>query len=160
MKPFHILPCENIDAIGNDVMHFLEHGTDVLQRSANKDFSWNFFSAKALLIAVPEINVWFRSNNLLLRDVAATVTRSTNGLAPHKDEPPVVAKVNFPILNTYDTWNVWWDDEGNEVARIQMDQPVVFNATLTHAVEIGESAELPRIVLSCMFFKEPEHLSN
>ena len=104
---------------------------------------------------VKSLDVWFRSLGLRLRDVAATVTTSAEGLEPHKDEPPVVAKINFPVLNTRDTWNIWWDDEGNEIARIQMLKPLVFNASIMHGVEMGPNCSYPRVVLSCMFIKEP-----
>ena len=133
---------------------------NVLNANKDKNFSWNFISPKDFVNACPQLNNWFKEQNLLLRDIAVTITRSKEGLEKHRDAPPVVAKINVPILNTQNTYNLWWDDNDNIIARHEMLTPIAFNASLNHAVEIADSATFPRIVLSCMFFKEPLHLLN
>ena len=159
LLPYRELDCPDVDAISQDIWLFINDHTDIMtDRSVGKNFTWNFFSPKDLVTNVPSLDDWFRSLGLRLRDVAATVTRTNKGLEAHKDDPPVVTKINFPVINTRDTWNLWWDDEGNEVARIQMLKPLAFNAAMTHGVEMGPTCEYPRVVLSCMFMKEPTHL--
>ena len=159
MLPFRELECPDVEQISGDIWQFLNSHTNIMsERSVGKNFTWNFFSAMELVTKVPRLDAWFRSINLRLRDVAATVTNTKEGLVPHKDEPPVVAKINFPVINTRDTWNVWWDDEGREVGRIQMLKPLAFNGAMMHAVEMGPTCIYPRVVLSCMFMREPSHL--
>lgn len=155
LAPYYELHCPDQELIQQKVRKFLEEKTDVFETRKDKTFSWIFFSVKDLVANVPELPTWFKSQGLLLRDVAATVARAYEGADPHRDEPPVIAKVNFPIMNTEDTYNLWYDDDGKEIARISMLHPLVFNASMIHAVEIGPNAELPRVVLSCMFYKEP-----
>ena len=76
----------------------------------------------------------------------------------HKDEPPVVAKINFPVLNTHDTYNVWFDDYAREIDRVECDKPIVFRSDILHTVEIGKNAKLPRLQFSFCFYHEPLHL--
>jgi len=159
LLPYRELDCPHVDQISSDVWEFINQQTDVMTVSClRKHFTWNFIDVRALIVGVTSLDAWFRSLGLRLRDVAATVTTSSKGLEPHKDEPPVVAKINFPVFNTRDTWNIWWDDHGREIARIQMLKPMVFNASITHGVEMGQNCTYPRVVLSCMFIKEPKHL--
>jgi hypothetical protein len=159
LLPYKELDCADVDAISSDIWQFINDKTDIMNnRSVGKNFTWNFLSASELIVEVPSLNTWFRSLGLRLRDVAATVTRTAYGLEAHKDDPPVIAKINFPVINTKDTWNLWWDDDGNEVARIEMMKPLAFNAAMTHGVEMGQSCVYPRVVLSCMFMKQPLHL--
>lgn len=154
LKPCHELYCDTQDIIQAKVIKLLEENTSVMRTRLDKSFSWIPFEPGDLT-DVPELLDWFRSQGLMLRDIAATVARDTEGAPPHRDQPPVVAKINFPIMNTEDTYNLWYDDHMNEVARISMLHPLVFNASMTHAVEIGPKAKLPRVVLSCMFHREP-----
>ena len=74
------------------------------------------------------------------------------------DEPPVVAKINFPVLNTRDTYNVWFDDSGNEIDRVECTKPIVLRSDIMHTVEVGQKAILPRIQFSFCFYNEPLHL--
>lgn len=155
LKPYHQLHCDTQDIIQAKVIRFLEENTSVMRTRLDKSFSWIPFEHRDLSENVPELLDWFKAHGLILRDIAATVARNTEGAAPHRDQPPVVAKINFPILNTEDTYNLWFDDHNNEIARISMLHPLVFNASMIHAVEIGAKAKLPRVVLSCMFYREP-----
>lgn len=158
LLPYKELPCDNVDEIAADAWQFLSDKTDLMGRNMDVDFSWNFFNPRDLITNVPSLNDWFRSMDLKLRDIAVTICRTKQGLGPHRDEPPVVAKINFPVLNTEDTYNVWWDDANNEVGRIVMRKPLAFNASMLHAVEMGDNCKYPRVILSCMFFNEPLHL--
>ena len=76
----------------------------------------------------------------------------------HKDDPPVIAKINFPVLNTEDTYNVWFDDSGNEIDRVECNRPVVLRSNILHTVEIGKNAQYPRLQFSFCFYNEPLQL--
>ena len=76
----------------------------------------------------------------------------------HRDEPPVIAKVNFPVLNTRNTYNVWYDDYANEIDRVECDRPIVLRSDILHTVEIGATACYPRLQFSFCFYNEPLHL--
>ena len=84
-----------------------------------------------------------------------TITNNKIYTSTHKDAPPVVAKINFPVLNTADTYNVWFDDEGKEVDRVECVHPIVFRSDILHTVEIGNTAKFPRLQFSFCFYKEP-----
>ena len=76
----------------------------------------------------------------------------------HKDAPPVIAKINFPVLNTEDTYNVWYDEWGNEIDRTECTTPLVLRSDINHTVEIGANAKYPRLQFSFCFYNEPLHL--
>ena len=78
--------------------------------------------------------------------------------SPHVDEPPVVAKINFPVLNTKGTYNVWFDETGNEIDRVECNKPIVLRSNILHTVEMANDAVLPRIQFSFCFYNEPLHL--
>jgi len=115
---------------------------------------------------------------LIIREVAVLVANSNEGVPLHIDEAPVVAKINFPVLNTRDTYTEWYDVKNldqlptinnqfdqpvpdltnavtEKINQVEMTQPMVFNSSIAHQVVIGPKAELPRVVISCMFYKEP-----
>jgi len=158
MRPYAAMTCQELPLIQREIMQFLVSEVDVYNISLNKIFSWNFFSPKDALLASPSLQGWFKKSNLMLRDIAVTVCRGPQGLVKHRDAPPVVAKVNIPIANTQGSYNLWWDDDDNLIARHEMLTPIAFNASMNHGVEMTEACTYPRIVLSCMFFKEPLYL--
>ena len=73
-------------------------------------------------------------------------------------EPPVIAKINFPVLNTKDTYNVWFDDDRKEIDRVECDRPIVLRSDILHTVEIGDAAKYPRLQFSFCFYNEPLQL--
>lgn len=155
LLPFKKLDCENVNEISNEIYSFLVEKTNII----NMDYEpWRFLTTKDFVANAPLLIKYFSSLNLKLRDIAAVVIEDETKLSPHKDAPPVIAKINFPVINTLDTYNVWWDDDGNEIDRVEMIQPIAFNASITHGVEFGKNPKFPRIVVSCMFIKQPLHL--
>lgn len=101
---------------------------------------------------------WFTDMGLHVRDISFNVYDKEFGVDIHKDAPPVVAKINFPVLNTQDTYNVWFDDNGREIDRVECVKPIVLRSDILHTVEIGESAVFPRIQFSFCFYNEPINL--
>jgi hypothetical protein len=41
------------------------------------------------------------------------------------------------------------------IASVEVLKPVVFNSQLPHMIDMSRCQSFPRIVLTCMFFKEP-----
>jgi hypothetical protein len=155
LLPFKKLYCENVNQISDDILFYLQNKTRVISKD---DKHWRFLNVLELVKNVPSLVNYFKTFDLKLRDVAAVVVTHPSALLPHKDDPSVVTKINFPVLNTKDTYNVWWDDTGKEIGRIEMVQPIAFNASIKHGIEFSPLPVFPRIVLSCMFFNEPTHL--
>lgn len=105
-----------------------------------------------------ELTKWFDSLQLKVRDMSFTVTNESIHTDIHRDEPPVIAKINFPVLNTKDTYNVWFDDYAREIDRVECVKPIVLRSDILHTVEIGPRAVLPRLQFSFCFYNEPLHL--
>tara|TARA_E500000178_G_C16990505_1_gene740544 strand:+ start:1260 stop:1712 length:453 start_codon:yes stop_codon:yes gene_type:complete len=101
---------------------------------------------------------WFDTMGLKVRDMSFTLYNETVKTDIHADQPPVVAKINFPVLNTKDTYNVWFDDDRNEIDRVECDRPIVLRSDILHTVEIGKSALFPRLQFSFCFYNEPLQL--
>jgi len=62
------------------------------------------------------------------------------------------------VLNTKDTYNVWFDDYAREIDRVECVKPIVLRSDILHTVEIGPRALLPRLQFSFCFYNEPLHL--
>jgi len=79
-------------------------------------------------------------------------------LPRHIDQLTVVAKMNFPVINTKGWANRWYVDN-KLVAELQdMPTPLVFNSQIEHSVERTTAIKIPRIVASFTFYNEPLHL--
>jgi len=182
MKPFYQLHCDNQELISNKVIAFLKDKTGFLNE-AHREY-WNKGYTIEIVKTVPELPEYFSSIGLKLREIAVLVANKANhGIVLHVDEKPMIAKINFPILNTKNIYTSWYNipndvinslpktinQFGGEIpdlssidvntysrlAKIETTTPIVFNSSIPHQVEIGENAVYPRIVLSCMFFNEP-----
>jgi hypothetical protein len=184
LKPFHILPCdpELQQTISDRVVTFLQNQTDLFVDLDSRSL-WNKIDTRALVFAVPELVGYFRTFGLKLKEVAVTVCNSNKNAGLHIDELPVVAKINFPILNTKDSQNLWYrvpedlmkqvDPIINEfgsafynlsavdlaqcklIGSVEILKPVVFNSQLPHMIDMSKCNKFPRLVLTCMFFNEP-----
>jgi len=158
MKSYHILDCPQQQKIADSLYGYFKGIT------ANKPPSqfWTHLSREQIInyMSIPNLPLlsWFKSLDLRVRDISFTVYDEMLQTSPHVDEPPVVAKINFPVLNTKDTYNVWFDENGNEIDRVECIKPIVLRSNILHTVEIGEKAVLPRIQFSFCFYDEPLHL--
>ena len=158
MKSYFILDCEKQQKIADSLYGYYVGIT------ANKPPTkfWTHLTREQikdyLSIDGQELMKWFKSLGLVCRDISFTTTANNCGTEIHKDEGPVVAKINFPVLNTKDTYNVWYDDDKNEIDRVECTKPIVLRSDILHTVEMGKEAKHPRIQFSFCFYKEPLHL--
>lgn len=156
MKYYVEVPCDNITIISKKIYEFLSTTTNLLD--GNKQ-GWHFIDCTNTLLHVPELNDYFRCNKLLPRHAAITLVYDNNTLPPHIDEPPVIAKINFPVKNTQGWANCWYVENKLVSELLDLPYPIVFNSQITHSVERRlPSANTPRIVASFTFHNEPLHL--
>jgi len=158
MKSYFILDCKNQEKIAYSLYGYY---TGITANKKLKNF-WNNLSREEIkkYLSIPglEINKWFEEQGLKVRDMSFTIYREDISTSIHKDAPPVIAKINFPVLNTADTYNVWYDDQGNEIDRVECTKPLVLRSDINHTVEIGPNAKYPRLQFSFCFYNEPLHL--
>jgi len=182
LKPFHVLDCdpELQQTISAGVLDFLRTKTDLFDDLDHRSL-WNKLDTVALVRAVPELSEYFRTFGLRIKELAVTVCNSNEDAGLHIDELPVVAKINFPILNTQGSRNLWYhvpkelmiepiiNEFGSafyslgsidlaqcrQIGSVEMLKPVVFNSQLPHMIDTSRCTEFPRLVLTCMFFNEP-----
>jgi hypothetical protein len=184
MRCYYTLECNNLVAIQQQTLDYINYQTDLLTHPQGQ--YWNKTNTKNFVRHNPALIEYCNSLQLKIQEVAVLITRKPGLSLPlHIDELPVVAKINFPILNTQDTWTAWYDipqsildqlgkeknmfgsdfynlsklDTANfsKLAEIEITKPVVFNSQIAHQVTVGTAAQLPRIVLACMFFNQPIH---
>lgn len=184
LKPYHQLECpdELQKIISDKTVDFLKTKTDFFTRLDELSL-WNKLNSLDFVRHVPELVKYFQGFNLKLKEVALTVCNNNNNANLHIDELPVVAKVNFPILNTKGSLNVWYsvpDDlmaevnpifnkfgaayydltavdltKCKKIAEVEVLKPVVFNSQIAHTINMSGCQAFPRLVLTCMFFNEP-----
>lgn len=183
LKPYALVDCPASvqSTISGKVLDYLSLNTNLL---SDKNLAlWNKINTPLLLKAVPEIGDFYKSIGLKIREISITVWNSHNDVSLHIDELPVTAKINFPILNTKNSLNEWYDvpqeilnsvepsinkfgakyynlesvdlSKCTLIDAIELSQPVVFNSQIPHKIRITEQAQFPRIVMPCMFFNEP-----
>jgi hypothetical protein len=184
LKPYHQLECPDDlqKIIADKTVDFLKTKTDFFTRLDELSL-WNKLNSLDFIQHVPELVKYFQGFNLKLKEVALTVCNSNTDVGLHIDELPVVAKINFPILNTQGSRNLWYHvpkelmdtvtpvinifgyafynleninlDKCTKISDVEVLKPVVFNSQIPHMIEMSRCKEFPRLVLTCMFFNEP-----
>jgi Zn ribbon nucleic-acid-binding protein len=156
MKHYHILECNNQRTIAQELYSFLNKPAGPLNQPTTK--FWNFLdkrTAFSCLKECPVLSGWFGSLDLRPREISFTLYNDIIKTRPHVDAPPVIAKINFPVSNTADTYNVWFNENDEEIDRVECVNPIVLRSNVKHTVEIGKKAKFPRIQVSFCFYKEP-----
>ena len=176
MKPFVEIK-EDVTDISNEIMDYVSADDSI---SLYKDSPWRFLNTRNLMSSCPALLDFFKQHKLVAKDSAITYITNTNDLPMHVDEKPVVAKMNFPVLNTQGWTNKWFtvdnlenypkvknqfDSEVYDLSTAtgvllaeyrDMTHPIVFNSSIAHSVEqYSDDAKSPRIVASFTFYKEP-----
>lgn len=154
MKFYVEIPCDNIKLISKGLLDFILT-TDLLNKPLDPFSPWHFIDCKAVLTAVPELLAFFKDKKLVPRHAAVTIITDDGQLPKHVDEPPVVAKINFPVINTNGWVNRWYDGDKVVAELHDMKLPIVFNSQIPHSVEKTSEVEIPRIVASFTFHNEP-----
>ena len=155
MKSYHILDCKTQQKISDSLYGYYTGITAYKKptqflNSLTREEIQNYLS-----IPNNPTKAWFDTLGLKIRDMSYTVYNESIHTDIHKDEPPVIAKINFPVLNTEGTYNVWFDDWANEIDRVECTKPIVLRSDILHTVEIGKTAKFPRLQFSFCFYKEP-----
>ena len=156
MKSYHVLECKNQKQIAQELYSFLSKRNTLLGKD-NLKF-WNFLNKEELFNCLKEcvtLSHWFETLELKVREGSFTIYNHEIKTHPHIDAPPVVAKINFPVCNTTDTYNVWFDENKKEIDRVECINPIVLRSDILHTVEIGKLGQFPRIQMSFCFYKEP-----
>lgn len=155
MKSYHILECDKQQKIADSLYGYY---VGITAQHEPTQF-WNHLSRQQIkdYFSIPNnpTKQWFDSLDLKVRDMSFTITNDTIKTGIHRDEPPVVAKINFPVLNTRNTYNVWFDDDREEIDRVECDRPIVLRSDILHTVEVGPYAVFPRLQFSFCFYDEP-----
>jgi hypothetical protein len=152
LQPYVELPCENVAVISAGIYKFLQEHTNLLNAT---EYGWHFIDCNRLLASVPELLEYFKQLKLVPRHAAVTIITSNDHLDKHIDEPPVIAKINIPVLNTQGWANRWYENDQLVAELLDMQMPVVFNSQIVHSVEKTTAVEVPRIVASFTFHNEP-----
>lgn len=179
LMPFKTLPCANTATISQQLYDFAQHKVNLSDLTQP---SWRFVNSIELLQQAPALAEFFKQHRLYLRDSAFVVLYDTMPL--HVDAPPVIAKINFPVVNGQGWRNAWYhvdsevlltcpdcvDDLGfankdishldiNQLREIDsiddLDEPVVFNSAIPHTVIKTTANTLPRVVASFTFHNQP-----
>lgn len=181
LLPYAIVECPQQQIIVDKTLAFLDQATDLLR--AKNLHLWNKIDTKQLIKAVPEIPEYYHTLGLKLKEVAFTVWNKHEDASLHIDELPVIAKINFPILNTANTYNEWYSvpdylmkqvspllnqfgsefydlasidlDLCEKIGEVELVKPIVFNSQIPHKIRIEKNALFPRVVMTCMFFNQP-----
>jgi hypothetical protein len=155
LKYFVELPCDNVEDISAEIYKFLEINTDLI----NSDkFGWNFIECKQLLSDAPLLLQFFKEYKLIPRHAAITIVADNTHLPKHIDELPVVAKINFPVINVQGWANRWYDNDQMVAELLDMKLPIAFNSQVVHSVEKTTATILPRMIASFTFHNEPLEL--
>lgn len=158
MKSYHILDCSQQQKITDSLFGYY---TGISAKTKPAQF-WNSLERQQIKdyfsIAGNPVKAWFDELGLKVRDMSFTVITHNISVDTHTDELPVVAKINFPVLNTKGTYNLWFDEQGNVIDKVECVKPIVFRSDIPHTVKIGANAVYPRIQFSFCFYDEPLHL--
>jgi len=180
MKPYHCLPCNNLEEIQQQVLLWIQSKNPEVLHSNSL---WNKIDIIDLIRATPALVKYCQTLDLKIRGVALTIINRPEDKSLHIDELPVTAKINIPILNTRNSFNRWYEiptelfastlpvinEFGQKFYRfnnvdytklkllgeVELLTPVVFNSQMAHNIVLGRDCLFPRIVLACTFYKEP-----
>ena len=152
MKCYAQIQCDTVPQISKEIYDFLVVHTALIKDPV---IGWNFVDRKILLQNAPNLVNFFKELKLKPRDAAVTILTDNGQLPMHIDEPPVIAKLNFPVVNTQGWANRWYQDDVVIAEIRDLDQPIIFNSQIPHSVDKLEASALPRIIASFTFYNEP-----
>lgn len=153
MKCFARIDCNKIEFISKEIYVFLLLHTSLIKEPI---IGWNFIDCKTLVKNSPNLLNFFNELKLKPRHAAVNILTKTGQLPMHVDEPPVIAKLNIPVINTQGWVNRWYKNDVVIDEVLNLDTPIIFNSQIAHSVDkLDDNTCLPRIVASFTFFNEP-----
>jgi len=183
LKPYYEFDCSNLKEIQAQTLTYLNSKFNLSDQASLKTDLWLKIDTRDFIKSSPALILWTRSLGLAIKEAAVTVVNDSAGAGLHIDELPVVAKINIPILNTHSVLNQWYHvpdhllstvtrrinqfgskfynlesidlAQCDKIGEIELLNPIVFNSQIPHCVTPLPGAQFPRVVLCCMFFKEP-----
>ena len=182
LKPYHKLSCANLEEIQNQSLNWLNKHYDLSNQSSLKTDLWLKINYIDFLKHNNALIDWFKELKLIPREIAVTVINNPTGADLHIDELPTVAKINIPIINYQNVVNEWYNADLSNIEKVtnqfgaeyydltKIDiskcklidsiiplSPIVFNSQIPHRVVPLPKATFPRVMLTCMFVKEPTY---
>lgn len=175
MNYYKILPCDEYEQINQGIWRWIKSQGFV---DTTKEF-WNPIDHRDLLKQNPQFMTWALNLNLKLKSIAVTVGKSKDCCGIHTDTPPARFKLNWPVINTKNTYTRWFSPisdnlsksinelggtsfydytQFQEVARLESVVPSIIDAGVPHDVVIGAEVIFPRVGLQCQLYNESEHL--
>lgn len=168
MNLFKKIPCENYKSINKQIINWI-NTTDLVY---SRNF-WNPIDVKHFLKQCPLFLSWTRENNIPVKTIAVTVGSTVDCCGPHTDAEPARFKLSWPILNTGNTYNRWYNiidatkfkinnldgicyeySNLKEICRTEVVDPMIIDAGTVHDVLV-EHDNFPRLGLQCQLIKEP-----
>jgi hypothetical protein len=170
MKPFALLTCPVLSEIQKETIEYINSHTDIF----TPGMFWNKINSKDFLKHNQTLVKFLLSLKMFPNEVALLRTdKNTPPPKVHIDESPLIAKINFPILNTSGTLTRWYDipktvidklpiikspfgadvpdfndlPEYPIVGEYDMQSAIVFNSSMPHAVITTPESVFPRILV-------------
>ena len=115
MKSYYILNCDNQKKIADSLYGYY------LKLKNNRQFEnfWNPLSRREIIEYFWETNnptsEWFKVLGLRVRDMSFTIYNDDIKTSIHRDQKPVIAKINLPVLQKYLNFAIFPDLVFNNV---------------------------------------------
>jgi len=166
------LTCNNYSEINQQILDFVKE-QDIINQSLR---FWNDVAVTLMFEKCPLFFRWAGSHGLKISAIGITVLKRMDQLPrPHIDTAPARYKLSWPVLNTNNTFNAWFDAKSGakteindlngkafvdrnelvEITRRMVDQPGIIDAGVPHDIGFIGDPIFPRVGLQCKLFNEP-----
>lgn len=171
---YRYVPCKNYNEINLEIQAFVSQFNIV----ENSRQFWNPVSVVDFLRACPLFATWAAEQGVRIKTLSVTVGTVNRCCTAHTDTPPARFKLSWPVINTANTYNRWFDapvhatkeinsyggtnylndQELTELDRVCVDRPMIINAGVIHDVWVDGQIVIPRVGLQCQLMQEPKKL--
>lgn len=178
MKCYSVLPYEHQDIITNKLVEFVETQTNIL----SGEHFWHFVGIKRIMDFIPEFNDFLAAHNLPRPIISAFVYagdmqgnihvdkgRDIRLLWPvmncagsktrffHVEEEYIQLVTDNDLVNSpYNT--ITKPEPYEQLAELELLEPVVFNSGIPHGIYCNELANGPRVSFTMKFSAPIDHL--
>jgi hypothetical protein len=174
MNYYRHVPCDNYEDINQEIRQFVFQ-FNIVQES--RQF-WNPVPVVDFLRACPLFAKWAAEQGVRIKTLSVTVGTVDRCCTAHTDTPPARFKLSWPVMNTANTYNRWFDapahatkeinlyggtnylidQELTELDRVCVDRPMIIDAGTIHDVWVDGEIISPRLGLQCQLMQEPTEL--